>query len=60
MNSSIEAPFKTTSNAWTIKHTIKPNPLGVQSELLQQLPKVGGLRELSADSSQLVKNRTVQ
>lgn len=51
---------KTTSNAWTIKHTIKQNPLGVQLELLQQLPEVGGLGQLSADSGHLVKDRTVQ
>lgn len=31
-----------------------------QSKLLQQLPKIWGLGELSADSRQLVKNRTVQ
>lgn len=31
-----------------------------QSELFQQLPKVGGLGELSADSRQLVQNRTIQ
>lgn len=63
MNSSIKAPLRQQTPGMGV--SLAPNLhreflFRGQSKLLQQLPKIGGLGELSADSRQLVKNRTVQ
>lgn len=65
MNSSIEALLRQQSNIGRgggggASNLLRAPHFRGQSELLQQLPKVGGLGELSADSRQLVQNRTVQ
>lgn len=69
--SSIEAPFKQLQlngqsntemggGAAISTKSGGSSRFGNQSELLQQLSEVGGLRELSVDPGQLVENGTVQ